>query len=277
MTTPFSNTLKLMLAVSLFAVVNCSNQKLSSAPASSGSGTNNGAGGDDATGTVNQPCQDQLKQITIPVKVLFIVDVSGSNASNGGTGYVGTDNGKAKRAGALNNFKNLYASKTNFHYSFTYFSGQSSSALIGYNLTTPAFTQSNDAAILGQAITTFQSIPDSGETPYVAALDMGAVALQNDTIRTSDTKWSVIFISDGMPNPDVPDATLVSKVQAITSKIPGQVTFSTIYYGPNDQTAAARLNMMAQAGGGKFLDANTSTGYNFQITDVITVPGTACQ
>lgn len=270
MMTPISHSLKLVLAVALFSVVNCSNQKLSAGSNASGNGT-----GDEATGEIPQNCEDQLKQITIPVKFLFIVDVSGSNASNGGTGYVGTDNNKVKRAGALQTMRNLYAAKTNFHYGFTYFSGSTSSALIGLDINTPAFTNSSN--VLQQAIDVFKTIPDSGETPYVAALDLGAKALQLDTNRTAQTKWVVVFLSDGMPNPNVADATLAAKVQAITGQIPGQVTFNAIYYGPNDANAATRLNMMTQAGGGKFLDANTSTGYNFQISDVVTLPGTVCK
>lgn len=268
--TPISNALKLVLAISLFSVVNCSNQKLSA-----GTGGSNGGTGDDATGSVPQNCVDELKQITIPIKFLFIVDVSGSNASNAGSGYVGTDNGKTKRAGALQTLRNTYANKTNFHYGFTYFSGSTSSALIGYDLNTPAFA--NSSAVLQSAIDTFKTIPDSGETPYIPALDLGIKALQLDNNRTTQTKWVVVFLSDGMPNPDVPDATLAAKVQNFVGQIPGQVTFNAIYYGSNDAVAANRLNKMAQAGGGKFLDANTSTGYNFQITDVVTVPGTKCQ
>lgn len=271
MITPISKSLSLMLSLSLFAIVNCSNQKLSAGGAGS-NGT--GGGGDDADGTLNQPCQDTLQSITVPVKFLFIVDVSGSNTSNY-TGYVGTDTGKVKRAGALQNLKNQYTAKTNFHYGFTYFSGSTSSALIGYNLTTPAFA--NSSTVFQQAIDTFKTIPDSGETPYVAALDLGATALELDTARTAQTKWVVVFISDGMPNPHVDDATLAAKVQTIVNKVPGQVTFNAIYYGNADPNAATRLTKMTQAGGGKFLDANTSTGINFQITDVVTIPGTGCK
>lgn len=270
--TPISNSLKLALAISLFTIVNCSNQKLSAGGA--GSNGTNGENGDDANGTINQPCADDLQKITIPVKFLFIVDVSGSNTSNS-TGYVGTDTGKVKRAGALQNLKNQYAAKTNFHYGFTYFSGSTSSALIGYDLNTPAFA--NSSVVLQQAIDTFKTIPDSGETPYIAALDLGAKALDLDTNRTAQTKWVVVFISDGMPNPHVDDVTLATKVQTLVNKIPGQVTFNAIYYGNADPNAAARLTYMTQAGGGKFLDANTSTGISFQITDVVTIPGTGCK
>lgn len=259
-----------MLSLSLIAIVNCSNQKLSAG----GGGSNGGGNGDDATGNLNQPCVDDLQKITVPVKFLFIVDVSGSNQSNS-TGYVGTDTGKVKRAGALQNLYNQYSAKTNFHYGFTYFSGSTSSALIGYDLNTPAFA--NSSAVYQQAINTFKTIPDSGETPYVAALDLAAKAIDLDTNRTAQTKWVVVFISDGMPNPHVDDATLAAKVQTIVGKIPGQVTFNAIYYGNQDPQAGPRLTKMTQAGGGKFLDANTSTGYNFQITDVVTIPGTGCK
>ena len=127
-----------------------------------------------------------------------------------------------------------------------------------------------------QAINRFYSVQDSGDTPYAAALDMARSAIANDVSSTSDTKYIVVFISDGVPDPAISDSALVSRVNSVLNAKPGQVTLSSIYYGSYNQEAADRLDMMAYYGHGGFLDANSSYGKTFQIESVIQVPGTVC-
>lgn len=87
----------------------------------------------------------------------------------------------------------------------------------------------------------------------------------------------MVFLSDGVPNPDVDQSVLNNKVTSLVSLLPGQITFNAVYYGSANATAAGRLSQMVQAGGGKFLDTNANpTGKSFQIVDVIAVPGTTC-
>jgi len=84
----------------------------------------------------------------------------------------------------------------------------------------------------------------------------------------------VVFLSDGVPDPAVDDATLRAGVQTIAGLRPGQVSFNTIYYGEADPVANARLKNMAAAGAGQFKDASISTnGQQFVISDVINVAG----
>lgn len=228
-----------------------------------------GANIDEVDGTVRQECSDQLKDLTLPIKLLFVVDTSGSNA-----GVDGTDNNKVVRGQSIQEFFDLYKGKINFNWAFNVFSGTTSNALIGAASSQPAFTA--QATVMQNAITNFRGIVDGGTTPYIAALDLAYTAIANDTNRTAQTKWVVVFISDGLPNPDVPVSTLTAKVSTIVNLIPGQVTFNTVYYGPTDATAAGRLQAMASTGAGKFLNTNNS-GRSFPIQDVVSVPGTACK
>ncbi len=269
---------KLGLSVAALGLIvsfqNCADQKFSS----SGDGSNTpGAGGpvnlgnsdDEATGVVTQTggpnCRDELKALTTPVKMVFVVDVSGSN-----TGNNGTDPQKAVRGGSIQRFYNSYAAKTNFSWGFTTFANTSANTLIA---------NANAAAMQG-AITAFNGMNDQGNTPYVAALDAAEATISSDTGRLPNTKYIVVFLSDGMPNPSVSDMILNQKVTAIKNAAGagGQVSFNTVYYGDSNQDAHDRLQMMAQTGGGNFLDTNVNpTGNAFLISDLVIVPGVVCQ
>lgn len=263
---------------------NCAEQKFSSTGSGSGN-PNDGAGGvvlgtsdDDASGVITQTggpnCRDELKALTTPVKMVFIVDVSGSNAGN-----KGTDPNKAVRSGSIERFYNSYSAKTNFAWSFATFAG---------SVNTPAniLISNANAQAMQSAIVTFNSMSDGGETPYVSALNAAQQIISGDTARAPNSKYIVVFLSDGMPNPAVDDATLNSKVSAIVGAAAstgagvnaGQVSFNTVYYGDANQAAHDRLQMMAATGGGNFLDTNANpTGNAFLISDLVIVPGIVCQ
>lgn len=245
----------------------CSDKSFTFKQAAGSAANPNGLGDDEATGRVPQDCENDLQQLTIPIKLLFIVDTSGSNASD-----PGTDVNKVVRGQSIQEFFNLYKNKTNFSWAMNIFSGSTSSPLIS------GFT--TNSSTMQQAINNFFNVTDTGQTPYMAALNLGQQFLTNDSNRTAQTKWVVVFLSDGMPNPAVDQSTLNSKVAQIVGQIPGQVSFNTVYYGPNSTTegiaAASRLQSMAAAGGGKFLNTNQAQR-TFPITDVITVPGTSCR
>lgn len=205
--------------------------------------------------------------------MLFVVDTSGSNATDLTIPYVGTDNNKVVRGQSIQEFFNNYKTKTNFSWAINVFSGSASSALIGFTAAQPAFTV--NPTIMQTAINNFFSVVDGGETPYVAALNLAKTALLNDSVRSAQTKWVIVFLSDGRPNPDVDQNTLNAKVGEILGAIPRQVSFNTVYYGTPDATAVSRLQAMATAGGGKFVNTNNN-GRSFPIEDVITIPG-VCQ
>lgn len=216
-----------------------------------------------------QSCTQQLGSTTLPIKVMFVVDTSGSNAGTGGS-----DPSKAVRGGSIAQFFTTYQTRSNFAWGFLYFSGSVASSLVG-GTSSPQFTAS--ASQMQQAISSFYGIQDYGLTPYMAALNMARQAVQNDTTAPSNTKYVVVFLSDGLPDPIVDDATLRAGVKALLGVRPGQVSFNAIYYGDADVAANTRLKMMATVGLGQFLDTNNNpTGKQFVISDVINVAGLNC-
>lgn len=251
---------------------NCSQQKLShSSGGSSGGGgaLNLGNTDNDATGVITQTggpnCRNQLNQLTTPIKPVFVVDVSGSNFTN--NTLPGSDPKRIIRGDSIERFYNTFKAKSNFGWSFSTFAGSSANVLL----------QMGNAASMANAITTFRAMSDAGYTPYIAAMDAAKANILSDSARTADTRYMVVFLSDGLPNPAVADAQLSSKVQEVINTVAGRVSFNTIYYGNPDQVASDRLKMMAQVGGGNFLDTNANpTGSNFLITDFVLIPSVVC-
>jgi Mg-chelatase subunit ChlD len=217
-----------------------------------------------------QSCTEQLGTTSFPIKVLFVVDTSGSNAGLGGS-----DPNKTVRGGSIGEFFNAYRSRSNFSWSFIHFSGSNASSLIGGSAN-PIFTTSTTQ--MQTAINSFYSIFDDGLTPYQAALNMTRQAIAGDSPSAApNTKYVVVFLSDGVPDPAVADSVLRSSVQNILAVRPNQISFNTIYYGAADAEANARLKNMAAAGAGQFLDTNASAaGKQFVISDVINVAGLNC-
>lgn len=233
---------------------------------------NDGDGAKLIDGNGNLVCRDQLVQQTVPVKVILAVDASGSNVDQGR--YYGSDPNKSARGGSIQTFFNTYSSKSNFSWNFIAFMGASATSLIGNSSVNPYF--STNPGEMQQAINRFYGLADSGDTPYAAALDMVRSAIAGDASYTTDSKYIVVFISDGVPDPAISDSALISRVKGVLNTRPGQVTLSTIYYGSYNQEASSRLEMMADYGNGGFLDANSSYGNTFQIESAIQVPGTLC-
>ncbi len=254
---------------------NCSDQKLSGKAAGSSDGgggpLNLGNTDDETTGVVTQTggpnCRNQLHSSTLPIKPVFIVDVSGSNKSNNNN-QPGSDPKRVVRGDSIERFYNTYKAKPNFGWSFSTFAASSANVLLAMG----------NAASMNNAIQTFRAMSDAGETPYIAALNAAKTNISGDTGRAANTKYMVVFISDGLPNPAVDQPTLNAKVMEIVNLLPaGSISFNSIYYGAVDPQASQRLQMMAQTGGGNFLDTNANpTGTNFLITDLVVIPGVVC-
>lgn len=268
-----------IIATTLVLVVsfqNCSQQKLSGGTGSAGSNTTTGGplhlgpNDDETTGVITQTggpnCRNVLHNTTLPIKPVFIVDVSGSNKSNNNN-QPGSDPKRVVRGDSIERFYNTYKAKSNFGWSFSTFAASSANVLLAMG----------NSASMGNAIATFRAMNDAGETPYIAALNAAKNNIAGDTGRAPNTKYMVIFLSDGLPNPDVDQATLNSKVTEVVSTVPGAVSFNAIYYGAVDAQASNRMKSMAQTGGGNFLDTNANpTGKDFLITDLVVVPGVVC-
>jgi len=226
-------------------------------------------------------CTTTLETTSIPTKILFVVDTSGSNhtGTNCQLSETCTDRDKKMRAGSIQTFFNRYGSLIHFNWGFLTFQGQTATALINNgNVSSPKFS---NAAAMQSAINYFKNnIRDTDSTPYGAALNMANLAITTDPDRNSATQpqYIIVFMSDGMPKDVTSTTSLNNRVRDIVNLLPGRISFNTIYYGPSNQDASNLLQSMANTGNGKFLNTNTNpTGLDFEIRNVINVPVEHCE
>ncbi len=249
---------------------NCSGNDFSTpvefADARAGTASFNSNGQTDLPSTASTyapTCLTTVAQSTSKIKITFVVDMSGSNA-----GANGTDPQKAFRFGKIKQFILDNQSNSRISWQFIGFGYINEAyAFITRDSVTPIFTSSS-SEILGAA-NTFMTIADQGATPYKAAINATAATIKED-LKTpqTDTKYVVLFLSDGMPSDycpmvgpcNVPDrAALNLDIQKLVTLAQGKLTFNTLYYGPADTQAAETLKQAATAGGGVFIDTNQST------------------
>ena len=228
-------------------------------------GTN---GGDDAN------CRPTTVNSNKIVKVLFVVDTSGSNIGEGVP--VATDPQKQWRSTSIRNFIDTYKSRSNFHFGMITFQGTSAKPQIkvGNN---GVFT--NSTSVVDAGYNSFLATADGGNTPYKAALSMAKSIIDADLAANAADKASyvMVMVSDGQatdykaPDDIIPDAS------AIRALAPGQVSLNTVYYYANSfvESQTKYLRNIASVGGGQFLVANSSQ--TLKIDDVIQVPGASCQ
>ena len=232
--------------------------------------------GEIPTFTIPKSCVSVLQSITVPVKLLFVVDVSGSNAQ-GNNQDPASDPMKAYRGGSIQAFYNDFGAHSNFYWGFETFQGMGAKSLI--NSGTPPMTSptlSVNGSDMQNAIDAFNMTLDNGNTPYREALQMAQQIIQNDVDASGQAKYIVVFLSDGQPNPFVSDNQLSQYVHDVVNAKPGRVSLNTIYYGTPDLEASTRLLNMSKDGGGQFLDTNITGGRTFPISNVVTIPGAAC-
>lgn len=257
------------LSLGAFTMVgfqNCSKTNFSASQAASDT-NNNGQG---------QNCEDTLQQLTVPVKVLIIVDISGSNY--GDVTIIGTDRDRSRRRNAIQNFFDAYRHKSNFSWGITVFGGDASNSLITPSNANGNSYFTNSTTEMQTAINTFNALNDEGLTPYIPALTLAKNILTADKSAAANTKYIVVFISDGMPDPPVSDGTLSNYVKAVINTKKDATTFNSIYYGFLNQDASNTLKSMASAGNGQFLDTNNNgKGSDINIGDVVSIAGTKCQ
>ena len=249
---------------------NCAKASFGSGDASSSSvtaagGTNGGTGGGTA---VSPTCQ--VTTTAQNLRILFMVDNSASTAT--------TDPSKNYRIAAIKKFLANYGSHTNLTYGFGYFSGTTGYM---YDATKATFASSATNAFysssgLTTALTAYSSIANSGNTPYKAAFNALSSAISSDA-NTNSSNYVVVFLSDGAPtdlssNMDADIATLVKSLNSVVLGKGRLLTVSTVYFGPEKDTAAqSHLELMADGGNGQYVDANGSG--SLEVEDIITVPG----
>jgi hypothetical protein len=217
----------------------------------------------------------------LPVKFLFIVDESGSNVS-GPYEHPNepTDPQKTFRYGVINDFFQKHGSQQNISWGFIGFNDTSAHAFINSGDDQhPIFS---NASAMSSALQVFLNTPDSGSTPYRAALQMAHDLIQQDLASSAIAfQYRIAFLTDGYPTDycsdqskscNVPIGKIVADVQNVISLSQKSIQLSTVYYGLPDPDAAARLQAMAQTGGGQFVDTNVTKVIN--LDDVINVPVT---
>jgi uncharacterized protein YegL len=264
----------ILLTFSL-AFQNCSKVNFASEVNPSGLNAVNGTdAGDDHS------CHIDLVSSTKPIKILFLIDTSGSNASN--NGGPGTDKDKVWRLATINNFLSVYGSKSNFQFGFATFQEASAKALItsgGHGVFT------SDSAKINQAITDFKNTPDDGYTPYDAALDVvqDMISYDQQVNPSKEMGYVLVMVSDGTPtNASYVSANgmqnLSSDVNDIMAIAPKQISLNTVFlYNDSIPSASQKsyLQKIASIGAGAFIEASSQD--TLKISDTIQAPEMICQ
>ncbi|MFZ3229469.1 MAG: vWA domain-containing protein [Pseudobdellovibrio sp.] len=223
--------------------------------------------------TPPQPaCQTQLIDTLRTVKVLFLIDTSGSNA-----GKSGTDDGKKWRADVLNTFIASYGSKSNFYYGLATFQGSMATPQIMMDKKS-FFT--NNLNVVKDGISRFMATPDKDSTPYKPALKLAQQMIADDlaTQPESETSYIVVMISDGGAT-DYNDNSdnIIPDINSIVALAPKQISMNSVFYygAKKDLSQTKYLENIAKIGQGTFITANSSE--SLKIDDVLKVPKTICQ
>ncbi|WP_413288464.1 hypothetical protein [Bdellovibrio sp. HCB337] len=266
------NSTKMYLGFALLTLVlafqNCSNAKFTS-QVDSEAILNGTTGGDDPNA-----CRPTMVDSNKIIKVLFVVDTSGSNEGEGGS--VASDPNKAWRSASISAFLNRYSGKSNFYYGLTTFQGSSSKAHIKIG---GSAGFSNDAATVQSGYNSFMATSDTGSTPYKAALNLAKSMISADLSANAAQKASyvMIMISDGQatdyrsPNDVIPDAS------SIKNLAPSQISLNSVYYYSKnlDVSQTQYLKNISSIGEGSFITANSNQVLS--IDDVVKVPSSNCQ
>lgn len=226
-------------------------------------------------------CTPGTTTVARPTKVLFLVDQSGSNVT-GPTEHPGeaSDSLKSFRFGAINEFFTQHSSKINLGWGFLSFHEDVANGLI-LSGGLPAFSNSS---AMSSALQTFSGSTDVGATPYRAAIQAAAQMIARDIAAAPNVHalYRLAFLTDGYPSDycldtsktycpgETNEVQMMSDLQALINLAPNSIKLSTIYYGWPDSSATTRLQNMARAGGGQFVDASSSK--SIHLDDVLEVP-----
>ena len=209
----------------------------------------------------------EVKPVT---KVLFIVDKSYSNQlvilPDGGT-LPGTDVGGVLRGGNIDRLVQSHADESWFRYGLVAFLDYEAISYVkdpqtGQNGFSP------EPQDMYNATQRLRNDPDSGETPFIEALQKGLEVIRNDqnAHRDERSNYVVLFLSDGIPTVGQSDEVIYDLVRQYKA-VGGNVVFNSSFYGfygDYTQEAKDRLAQMAKVGGGKFLDFNQTKDWDFE-------------
>ena len=152
------------------------------------------------SGTV---CTDDPAERQFPVRVMFLVDTSGS---------MGENDAEARRQAAVQAIVNRYATSPNYTFAIVKFAGRA------VQLTADPLSQSGytkNMAVLNDAIFQLAAVDpcEGGCRDWVGALSLAASIFTGDLLITnpgarSRTRYVFIFIANGPPDPGLTQAQL---------------------------------------------------------------------
>lgn len=227
-------------------------------------------------GSINPPCVDVLERTTSNLKIIFMVDDSGSTNT--------TDPDKYYRAQTIQRFIDQYGTKPNLAFGFGNFSASGSiydSVSRTFKTSTPVpFGTGSD---LTKALSVYRTLSSDGTTNYRAAFDTVKNAILTDeAAHPGEFGYSVVFMSDGEPKDiDNPVEEGIKQIvgdllQSVTNAGSG-ATVSSVYFGPSTETRAINnIKTVAEAGKGQFVDTSAQGGTDLTIANIITIPGYTC-
>ena len=228
------------------------------------------------TGT-DPSCRTDYVNVNKDVKVLFVVDNSGSNVN-----INGTDIDKKWRLATINKFIQTYQNKSNFYYGLITFQNSVATPQIRSG-DVGIFT--NNLSMVTQGVANFASTPDAGATPYQAAINLTKQMINEDLKLKSSkpTAYVVVMISDGYPSDSRYTETngianLKADTKTLVDMAPGMIGVNTVFlYNAVKPSSAGKepLQAMAAVGGGTFIIADSNQ--TVSIADSIKVPQEICK
>ena len=194
-------------------------------------------------------------EITHVTKIMFIVDVSGSNSNNDGDG--------SKRADNINRFVEELSKTGDYQYGLITFHSQSESEIYYEGESTARFT--SDLEDVYAATQTIRANPARSGTQYEPAFNAVRSAILRDvqSFPNENTSYQVLFISDGKPS-DRNYLPIVSNLINIQGRM---VHISTAYYGREGSDAISTLRDIAILGGGNFV--NFENGEDWDLSQLV--------
>ncbi|WP_413288822.1 vWA domain-containing protein [Bdellovibrio sp. HCB337] len=206
------------------------------------------------------------------VKVLFLVDASGSNFGQYGT--VPSDPDKKWRSHTLRKFITQYVDKENIYFGLVLFQGTSAKAKIAKQ-GHPSFSNQRD--VVSQGYKAFLRNDDGGNTPYKAALKMAKDAIAADLQKNADDQASyvVVTISDGLATDYKSPEQVIPDAASIMELAPSRITLNSVYYARRTRSSIPPyLKSIADIGHGSFVMADTRQ--SLKLEDVMHVPAISC-
>jgi hypothetical protein len=218
-----------------------------------------------------------------PVRILFVVDISGSMAISDPE----PPNGLSRRAQAVVDTVHKYPPGDGVAYGLISFASDAAILTTGANGLS-GFTQDT-----GQIITAVPSLSAiNGQTNYDGALSLAFQMLQSDmdtldTTTRSRAKYEVVFMSDGAPDPDNvgPGESLPPDVRADvldiaglqTTQQLGLIALNTVYINAPNTPASAEfqastlLSSMANLANGTFRQVDGNESINLFYIDFTSI------